>query len=154
MRSCTLVMILLLFVRFTTAQTVSIDGDVEKAVQMSISDLEKLPMVEVKGKDKDGKEHVFKGVTLYNVIQVAGVPAANKSFATYVQVTAADNYKVIFTVAELDPAFTSQEIILASLVDGKPLAKGEGPFRVVVPNDKKHARWIREVTAIKVVAVK
>jgi hypothetical protein len=123
-------------------------------MQMSMTDFEKLPMVEVNGKDKDGKEHVFTGATLFNVIQAAGIPAASKSFATYVHITATDNYKVIFTVAELDPAFTSQEIILASLVDGKPLAKEEGPFRVVAVNDKKHARWIREVTEIKVVVVK
>lgn len=154
MKHYTLVMILLLFVRFTSAQNVSIEGDVEKPSKLSLTDLEKLPAVEVKGKDKDGKEHVFKGATLYNVIQSAGIPAANKSFASYVHITAADNYKAIFTVAELDPAFTSQEIILATSVDGKPLPQGEGPFRIIAPNDKKHARWVREVMSIRVVAVK
>jgi DMSO/TMAO reductase YedYZ molybdopterin-dependent catalytic subunit len=149
-----LVTLLLLFVRFATAQTISIEGDVEKPLKMTISDIGKLTQVEVKGKDKDGQEHVFKGTPLFDVIQAAGIPSGNKSFLSYVQLTAADNYKVIFTLAEIDPVFTSQTILLATSVDGNPLPKGEGPFRVVAPNDKKHARWIREVTTINLVIVK
>ena len=66
-------------------------------------------------------------------------------------VSAADGYKVVFSLAEIDPEFTTQTILLACEVDGKPLEKGDGPFRIVVPNDKKHARWIREVASIEVV---
>jgi DMSO/TMAO reductase YedYZ molybdopterin-dependent catalytic subunit len=154
MKALALVPILLLFVRFTTAQTISIGGDVEKPMTMSMTDIEKLPATEVKGKDKDGKEHVFKGANLFDILNAATIPSGAKSFMAYVHITAADDYKIIFTLAEIDPAFTSQPIILATSVDGKPLAKGEGPFRVVAPNDKKHARWIREVTAIKLVVVK
>jgi DMSO/TMAO reductase YedYZ molybdopterin-dependent catalytic subunit len=65
-------------------------------------------------------------------------------------VRAADGYEVIFALPEIDPEFTAQTILLAYEVDGKPLPKGEGPFRLVVPNDKKHARWIREITTITV----
>jgi len=110
---------------------------------------------EVKGKDRDGKEHVFKGVRLVDVLDSAGVTLGAKlrgeNLAKYVLVKAADGYEVIFSLPEIDPEFTSQMVLLAYEVDGHPLAKGEGPFRMVVPSDKKQARWIRELTTIKVV---
>lgn len=137
-----------------SAQSFILEGEIEKPSTISMADFEKLPMVEVKGKDKDGKEHVFKGATLFSVIQSAGIPAGSKSFLKYVQVAAADNYKVVFAFAEIDPDFTSQSIIVATSVDGRPLTKDDGPFRIVVPNDKKHARWVRQVTGIKVLVSK
>ena len=154
MRIYALAIAFIVSIAFAHAQSFTLGGDVEKPATISMSDFEKLPTIEVKGKDKDGKEHVFKGATLFSVVQSAGIPASSKSFMSYVQITAADNYNAIFTVAELDPAFSSQTIFLAVSVDGKPLPKGEGPFRVVAPNDKKHARWVREVTALKLVTVK
>ena len=72
-------------------------------------------------------------------------------------IEAADGYKVLFALAELDPDFAPREIILADTRDGKPLDAKEGPFRVVVPGDKKacpldspgeqHAACYRQITA-------
>ncbi len=69
-------------------------------------------------------------------------------------IEAADGYKVVFALAELDPEFASREILLADKRDGKPLDAKQGPFRIVAPGDKRPARWIRQVTAFKVVSVK
>jgi hypothetical protein len=66
-------------------------------------------------------------------------------------IEAADGYKVAFALAELDSAFTSSKAILADKRDGKPLSAKEGPFRIVVPSDKRPARWVRQVTALRVV---
>jgi hypothetical protein len=69
-------------------------------------------------------------------------------------VEAADGYKVVFALAEVDPAFATREIILAYKRDGKPLDAREGPFRIVAPGDKRPARWIRQVITLKVVGPK
>ncbi|WP_332367659.1 hypothetical protein [Spirosoma telluris] len=61
-----------------------------------------------------------------------------------------DGYEVIFALAEIDPEFATRTIILADVVDGAPLPLGVGPYRVVVPGEKKPARWIREVKSIEV----
>lgn len=137
--------ILILLAMPVSAQTVSLEGEFEKQLSISRTDLEKLPPVEIKAKDKEGREQVYKGVNLFNVLQTAGIPATSKSFLSYIQVTGKDNYKVIFTLTELDPVFTSQQIVLAI----EPAS-----FRIVVPNDKKHARWVRDVAAIKLVTVR
>jgi len=44
-------------------------------------------------------------------------------------------------------------IILADHRDGKPLDAHEGPLRIVVPGDKRGARWIRGVTSLEVISV-
>ena len=67
---------------------------------------------------------------------------------------AADDYKVVFALAELDPDFSDRQIILADKRDGKPLDDKQGPWRIVAPGDKRPARWIRQVTSLKIVAVK
>jgi hypothetical protein len=69
-------------------------------------------------------------------------------------VEAADGYRVVFALAEADPAFATREIILADKRDGKPLDAREGPFRIVAPGDKRPARWVRQVIALKVSTAK
>ncbi len=69
-------------------------------------------------------------------------------------VEATDGYKVVFALAEVDPAFATREILLADKRDGKPLEAKEGPLRIVAPGDKRPARWVRQVTTFRIVAVK
>ena len=65
--------------------------------------------------------------------------------ALYLLVEAADGYRVVFALPELDPAFTERMVLLADHRDGQPLTTTEGPLRLVVPDDKRHARWVRQV---------
>lgn len=141
-----------------TASMLKVEGEVEKPLTLSEKDLMNLPRTEVTGKDKDGKEHLYSGVVVAEILKQAGTPLGGqlrgKNLTKYLLVKANDGYEVVFALPELDPEFTDQIILLADKVDGKPLPKGEGPFRLVVPKDKKHARWIREVVSIKVVSAK
>jgi hypothetical protein len=41
-------------------------------------------------------------------------------------------------------------VLLADLRDGMPLVEREGLYRIVVPDEKKQARWVRQVTALTV----
>ena len=149
MKDLPLVLLLCLLITSVYGQPIAIDGDVAKPGTMTMPIFETLPSVEIKT-----EEHTYKGTYLAAVIQSAGTETGKKNVGRYVLITAADNYKVIFSFAEIDPDFTEQSIIVATHVDGKPLPQGEGPFRIIVPNDKKQARWIREVKSITVVTVK
>jgi hypothetical protein len=68
----------------------------------------------------------------------------------YVIVEAADGYQALFALPELDPAFTDRVILLADHRDGQPLDARTGPFQIVVPGEKKHARWVRQVTGLRI----
>jgi hypothetical protein len=77
-----------------------------------------------------------------------------KRLASCLLVEAADGYQVVIALPEMDPAFTDKEILLAFLRDGKPLDAKEGPYRVVIPDEKRMARWVRQVTTLKIAEVK
>ena len=69
----------------------------------------------------------------------------------YVLVEATDGSRAVFSWAELDPTFISKAVYLVTKRDGKPLAKGDGPFQLVVPGEwNRTTRWIRQVKAIRV----
>lgn len=138
--------------------TLTVEGEVLKPLRLSLKDLNTFAPVEIKASDKDGAKHTFKGVRLFDILDSAGVAVGKQlrgeNLAKYVLIKAQEGYEVIFALPEIDPEFTSQIILLAYEVDGKALPEGEGPFRMVVPNDKKHARWIRKITTIKIMFTK
>ncbi len=41
--------------------------------------------------------------------------------------------------------------MVADTMDGSPLGAGEGPFKLVVPHDKRPARWVRMLKSITIV---
>jgi hypothetical protein len=69
---------------------------------------------------------------------------------TYGLAEAEDGYKVVFALAELDPEFNDSEIIVADTVDGAPIDAKCGPLRLIVPHDKRPARWVRMLKSITV----
>jgi hypothetical protein len=72
---------------------------------------------------------------------------------TYVVVRAADEYVVVFSLAEVDPAMSPTAVILADEADGAPLPTEERPLRLIVEGDARPARSVRQVTAIELRAV-
>jgi hypothetical protein len=94
----------------------------------------------------------YSGVALTDLLALVNAPLADslrgRSLATYVLVEAADGYRVLFSIAELDANFTDRIVIVADRKDGQPLAAAEGPYRLIVPGEKRPARWARQVTRI------
>ena len=137
-----------------SANTISITGEVATPLDLKMEDLAGFKQVSHKVKDRDGKEHLFAGVSLIEILEKAGVTTGaqlrGENLTKYLLISAADGYEVLYSLAEIDPEFTDQVILLAITKDGQPLGNGEGPFRIITPNDKKPARWIREVRSIKV----
>ena len=117
-------------------------------------DFAKLPQVKVSAKGHDEKVHEYSGVNLRDVLTQAGVTTGHelrgKEMADYVVAEASDGYRAVFSLAELDPDLGNTQVILAENVDGQPLGAKEGPLRLVVPGDKRQARWVRMLTGIAV----
>jgi DMSO/TMAO reductase YedYZ molybdopterin-dependent catalytic subunit len=59
-------------------------------------------------------------------------------------------YRAVFALAELDPAFQDNHVLVAITMDGKPLDDKAGPVRIVVAQDKRPARSVRMVATITV----
>ena len=135
----------------------AITGAVERPLNLQISDLEKMPHVSVDVKDHDGNLTTYEGVPLADLLKLAGAPIGEKlrgaAMATYVLAEAKDVYRVLFALPELDPAFTDSKVLVAYAANGKPLPDGQGPLRIVAPQEKRPARWIRMLQRIQVVKI-
>lgn len=114
--------------------------------------------IDVQAREKDGSMHTFSGVAVSDLLQKAGVPMGNQlrgeNMAQYLVVKASDKYRVLFALPELDSAFTDRTVIVADQMDGQPLRQDRGPYRIIVPGEKKPARWIYRVTSLAVHAAK
>jgi len=140
------------------AQQLTVQADSGKQVVLSRADLEALPHIKVTASEHSSGPVVFEGVSLKSVLEKAGVTFGEAMkgprLANCLLVEAADGYRVVLALPELDPAFTDKQTALVFLRDGKPLGEKEGPYRIVIPDDKRMARWVRQVTALKIVEVK
>jgi hypothetical protein len=138
------------------SQQLSVQTGSAKPTVLTLADLEALPRVKVTT-DKPGASTVFEGVALEAVLEKAGLPFGEtlrgKRLASCLLVEAADGYRAVIALPELDPAFSDKQIILAFSKDGKPLDDKEGPYRIVIPEEKRMARWVRQVTTLKIVDV-
>jgi DMSO/TMAO reductase YedYZ molybdopterin-dependent catalytic subunit len=137
--------------------SVQITGAVKQPLTLTADDLAKMPRASVRTTN-NGMETVYEGVWLHEILKKAGVPQGSelrgKALTNYVLAEAQDGYQVVFSLAELDPAFIDNEILLADTANGKVLFGAQGRFRLVVPKDKPGARSIRMLTRLEVVQVR
>jgi hypothetical protein len=153
---CLLFFFLALSTALAQSQELTVQTDTGKEVVLSRADLEALPRVKVTtGGTADPT--IFEGVTLKSVLDKAGVgfgeSLKGKRLASYLLVEASDGYRVVIALPELDPAFTAKQILLADRRNGKNLDDKEGPYRLVIPDEKRMARWVKQVKSLKVVEV-
>lgn len=89
-------------------------------------------------------------ISLHAQMSLAGVTTGpqlrGKNLTKYMMAKCADGYKVLFSLAELDTSFTDRVMILSNESEGKPLPEGKGPFRIIVPDEKKPVRSGYQVT--------
>jgi len=134
--------------------TLVIAGDVTQTLTIAPGDLKTMPRTTVTVSE-EGRQVSYEGVLVGELLKRAGAPVgrdlSGKAVATYVRASAKDGYQVVFSLAELDPAFTPNDIIVADTIDGKPLFDYQGPLRIVAPHDKRGARSIRMLQRLEVV---
>jgi hypothetical protein len=109
-----------------------------------------------------GQEHTSTCVALLSVLRSAGVqtdlkmdPTADpktKNIPLHLNVIVRgnDGYTVAFSLAELLPQFANEQVWLALDVDGNALDDRSAPAKLIVPDDKIPARWVRSIATISV----
>jgi hypothetical protein len=126
-----------------------------KETRLTAAEWAKLPQQKVRAKDPhSGATFEYEGVFLPDVLKAAGITFGKDlkgpRLAAYVLAEAKDGYRVIYSIGEVDPDTGNIQILVANKKDGAALAGAEGPVRFVVPQDKRAARWIRQVSGISV----
>ena len=126
-----------------------------KQATFSVEQLKKMPRQVVTVSDPHtNASHQYEGVLLSSLLSQLGTPSGKAlegfEMRDYVEAVGADNYKVIFALVELDAMFQDNKVIVADTMDGKPLPSDHGPLQLVVPQDRRHARWVRMLTTVNV----
>ena len=135
-----------------SAAIINISGEVAHPLTLRMADLAAIAHRSVSVVGKDGKAQ-YRGVAVVDLLRRAGAPLGAElrgpKMRLYVLVKARDGYAAVFALAEFDPAFTDRVILLADQRDGHPLGTVEGPLRIIVPDEKRYARWVKQVTDIE-----
>jgi DMSO/TMAO reductase YedYZ molybdopterin-dependent catalytic subunit len=143
---------------------VHVDGEVAKASDWSVSRIRAELGSEIKPVQyvSKGQQHTANCVGLLSVLKAAGVqttlkmdPKAdpkvkNAELRLVIFVEGADGYGAAFSMAEMLSDIGNRAVWLELDVDGQPLPARDGPMRLIVPEDAKPGRWIREVAFIHV----
>lgn len=139
------------------AATVAVTGDVPQSLTLTAADLARMPRTKAQMAG-EGETVTYEGVALAELLRRAGAPTGDalrgKALASYVLLEARDGYQVVLSLGEIDPMFTSQAVVVADSADGKPLVAHQGPFRIVIPSDKRGARSVRMLTRIQLVRLR
>jgi DMSO/TMAO reductase YedYZ molybdopterin-dependent catalytic subunit len=136
----------------------TIGGAVKMPLTVSVQDLHRMSRTTLHVTNPHNhQEEVYEGVPLAALLEQAGVPQGEQIrgpwMASYVLAEAADGYRVVFALAELDRGFLDSEVLVADTMDGMPMGAGEGPFKLVAPHEKRPARWVRMLKSLTVVQV-
>jgi hypothetical protein len=93
----------------------------------------------------------YSGVSLIDLLTRLGVPDKphGKEFRLYLVAEGADGYQVVYSVAEVTPDVHDGTVIVADALDGKPITD-DGPLKLVAAGEKRPARWVRNLVAIRV----
>jgi hypothetical protein len=95
----------------------------------------------------------YSGVPLGDLLTKVNAPFGEKlhgrALGMYVVAEGADHYSAVYSLAEVDPSFHPGTVLVADTLDGKPLPSGQGPLQVINTEDKRPARWVRNLVAVR-----
>lgn len=104
------------------AAALNVNGAVKTRLAPSAADLAAMPRAKAVVTDDNGAKAVYEGVPVLEFLKRAGAPLGNElrgpNMTMCVIASASDGYKVVFALAEFDPGFTDQVILLADHRDG------------------------------------
>ena len=122
--------------------SLALTGNVAQPENYTLSRLQSLPAT-----TETVSGDTYTGVSLWTLLN----PTASNVLNQYVLASGTDGYEVLYSLAELDPAFGAAQD-LAPYADSLGQFPPEGFARTVIPGANHQGRWISNLDAIEVVA--
>jgi hypothetical protein len=124
----------------------------DTSVSLALADFHALPHVTLTVHNAHtNADETHSGVPLVTLLAKLNAPVGSelrgRAMTSYVLATGSDGYSVVLSLAEVDPDFHENQVIVADTRDGQPLGKN-GPFQLIVPGDKRPARWVHNLVSI------
>jgi DMSO/TMAO reductase YedYZ molybdopterin-dependent catalytic subunit len=141
----------------TPSTSFTLGGAVQTPGMYALADLQALNQTTVtaESRTRQGSQgsHAYQGVLLGDLLAKAKVQTdpnrKNDTLGKYVTIIGNDGYRVSVAMAEFDPDFGGQQILVAHAMDGKPLG-ADGFAELVVPGDRLAGRWVKNIVSITV----
>lgn len=139
----------------TQLKITGLDG---KSITLSPEEFAALPHKTVSVFNSHSKANEkYSGVPLTDLLAKVGVPLGEqvkgKLFLTGIVAEGTDHYDVLYALAEVDPSIHAGDVLVADSVDEHKLEQ-DGAFKMVSTEEKRPARWVRNLASITVVEVK
>jgi hypothetical protein len=123
-----------------------------KAEQWTPTTLAPLPHTTVTVYNEHAKTNqTYSGVRLIDLLTRLGVPdkPRGKDFQLYVVAGGSDGYQVVYSLGEISPDVHDGTVLVADELDGHSLGNN-GLLQLVATGEKRPARWVRNLIAIRV----
>lgn len=102
------------------------------------------------------KDETYTGVAVGDLLAKHGFAISQATHRTmlrsYITAEGTDRYWVLYSVTEIEPSEHAAEVIVATSIDGHALGE-DGQLKLVASADKKPQRWVRNLSAIRLVTV-
>jgi hypothetical protein len=124
----------------------------DKSAEWTVAKLAALPHKTLTVYNEHAKKNeTYSGVALTDLLTPLSVPDKphGKEFRLYLEAEGADGYVVVYSVAEVTPDVHDGTVIVADTLDGKPIGD-DGPLKLVATGEKRPARWVRSLVAVRV----
>jgi hypothetical protein len=123
------------------------------------AELKALPRTTVAVHNEHSKaDETYTGVRVADLLLKMGVPLGKDlrgvALISYLVASGSDGYQVVIALAEVDPSFHSGEVLVADTMNGQPLDAKSGPFKLLVTEDKRPARWVRNLVNLELKSAK
>lgn len=124
---------------------------------LKVEDLLALPQVTVNVHNAHrNADETYSGPLLSDVLAKAGLVANKETepliLHSSVIATGTDHYFVLYSAAEVEPMFTSSQVIVAVMKSGLPNTEG-GNIQLINTNGARPARWVHGLSDINVMSV-
>jgi hypothetical protein len=131
----------------------------QEGLELKAADLKSMPRTTVTVHNEHSKaDETYVGVRLADLLGKLGAPLGHDlrgvALSAYIVATGSDGYVAVIALAEVDPSFHSGEVLVADTMNGQPLDEKSGPFKLVVTEDKRPARWVRNLVSIELKSAK
>ena len=138
----------------TVGEVLRLANDSHAPVALTLAELKAMPHITATFHNTHtNADETYSGVRLSDLLSKVGAPLGSElrgeALTNFVVATGADGYQAILALAEIDPSFHPGEVLVADTMNGKPLDAHSGPLKLVVTEDKRPARSVRNLTSIE-----
>lgn len=138
----------------STQLQITVDG---KTSTVTLAELAAMPQKTVKvHNEHTKKDEAYTGVALSDLLArsgfAVGQPTHRKMLHSYLVAEGTDKYWVLYSATEIEGSEHEADVLVATGVDGGPLGE-DGQLKLVASADKKPQRWVRNLSAIRLVTV-